>query len=181
MAESTDSPLTTNWIEGLAFVKKAKLISYKPASAIRILKWSWSHLKLSGSKKLKGKVNKLAADIKGIETRLPSVFALSPEKQSELFIQGQMFDLESKMHKRLQDWVLEKIHSQVEVIEMSNDQKIAIAKESVQNTVKALISDTVRKALEDAPTDFMNKEEILCIQILLSGKCRQHEFMFKFK
>jgi uncharacterized protein (DUF885 family) len=106
--------------------------------------------------KLKGKVNKLAADIKGIETRLPSVFALSPEKQSELFIQGQMFDLESKMHKRLQDWVLEKIHSQVEVIEMSNDQKIAIAKESVQNTVKALISDTVRKALEDAPTDFMN-------------------------
>lgn len=106
--------------------------------------------------KIKVKLGKVAGDVKKIESRLPSIFATSPEKQSELFIQGQLYDMESKMHKKLQDWVLEKIGAQAEVIEAANEEKIAIAKESVQTTVKALISDTVRKALEEAPTDFMN-------------------------
>ena len=106
--------------------------------------------------KIKAKLSKVSADVKKIESRLPSIFSNSPEKQSELFIQGQLFDLESKMQKKLQDWVAEQINAQVEAIEASNDKKIGIAKESVQTTVKALISDTVRTALEDSPADFMN-------------------------
>src|SRR6185312_7844256 len=49
IAERTDSPFTTSWTDGLALVKKAKVISYKPGSDIRILVWSFSHWKLSKS------------------------------------------------------------------------------------------------------------------------------------
>ena len=95
--------------------------------------------------KLKAAVKKLGEDFKKIESRIPSI---SPEKHSELFIQGQIFDIESKMERKLQDWLSKRIETTYQERDVDTTKKIAEMKENVEIGVKALISDSVRKALD---------------------------------
>ncbi|KAJ3306562.1 hypothetical protein HDV03_004691 [Kappamyces sp. JEL0829] len=105
--------------------------------------------------KLKLKVSKLSLECKKWESRLPAVAA---EKQSELFIQGQLFDVESKMEKKLQDWMAEKIQIQVEEGQMLYEERLDQARQEIQIGVKALISDTIRKSIEESPSHLTHVE-----------------------
>ncbi len=105
--------------------------------------------------KLRSKVHKLNDEVRRMEGRLP---VLNSEKQNELFIQGQIYDIETKMERKMQDWILDRIHARVEESETLHEMRLGLAKNEIEIGVKAMISDVVRKSIEENPHN-MNAED----------------------
>ena len=58
----------------------------------------------------------------------------------------------------MQDWILDRIHARVEESETLHEMRLGLAKNEIEIGVKAMISDVVRKSIEENPHN-MNAED----------------------